>query len=156
LSVAKQTPSRVGLGVNPAVSTQRPGAGAPRLVADPSVTPAGPAAVEAWQRDVLAVLRQICHLLERRRPPARLTHGDRARLTALLPAIAGALGSDWFTAREILESDAPAVRVVRGALTARQIGRLLQRAEAATVEGYVVERGGFEVGATLWRVLATP
>lgn len=103
---------------------------------------------------VLDELRAIRHLLEQRRP-SRLTREDRARLTTLLPALGGVFGSELFVAREVLEHPAPALRLVRGELSARSIGRLLQRAEGEAVQGYTVERAGTEVGSTLWRVLAT-
>ena len=64
------------------------------------------------------------------------------------------MGSELFTTRELLEQDAPAVRIALGGVTARQLGRLLRRAEGAIVAGYTVQRDGVEVGAVLWRVLA--
>jgi len=65
------------------------------------------------------------------------------------------LGSDLFTSRELVEHEAAAVRIVVSRLTARQLGRLLKRAEGANVGGFMVQRQGSEVGSILWRVLAT-
>ena len=110
--------------------------------------------LSTWQQAVLDELRAIRVALERQPRPSHLTRGDRDRLAAILPAIAGSVGSDLFTAKELLEQHTPAVRLVLGHLTARQLGRLLQRAEGARVAGYTVQRDGTEVGAVLWRVLA--
>ena len=106
------------------------------------------------QRQQLAELQRIRQLLEQQRRPSHLTRGDRDKLTRILPAIAGALGSELFTARELLDQDAPALRLVLADLNARQVGRLLQRAEGENLEGFTVHRDGSEVGAVLWRVLA--
>jgi hypothetical protein len=86
-----------------------------------------------------------------------LSRTDHARLSRLLPAIAGAFGSERFTARDCLDQDAPpAIRIVMRGLNARRLGRLLQRGEGQVIAGYVVERTGLELGVVLWRVLQVP
>lgn len=102
---------------------------------------------------VLAELAVIRRLLEDR---PSLSRCDRQALSRLLPAIGGAVGDDLFLASEIASHRSPAVRVGRGTLTTRQIGRLLKRAEGIEVDGYVVSREGAEGGAVLWRVRAVP
>jgi hypothetical protein len=109
---------------------------------------------EEWRRDVLSVLRRICRVLEQQRRPSRMTRDDRARLAAMLPVIGGVFGPELFTAREVLKHDSPDLRLVRGPLNAKQIGRLLQRAEGEIVGGLTVQRDGSETGVILWRVLA--
>ena len=103
---------------------------------------------------MLEELRLIRHVLERDQP-SRLTRTDRETLARLLPAIGGVYGSDTFLAAEIATHRAPAIRVARGTLTARQVGRLLKRAEGTAVDGYVVTRLGAEDGAVLWQVAQT-
>jgi hypothetical protein len=121
----------------------------------PRPTATTPNPVDAWQAAVLVELRAIRSVLERQRRPSHLTRDDRDRLAKMLPPIGAVFGSALFTARELLEKDAPALRLVLGELNARQIGRLLQRAEGAAVGGLTVQREGIEVGAILWRVVAT-
>jgi hypothetical protein len=87
------------------------------------------------------------------RRTSTLTRRDRRLLTALLPAIVGAVGSEPKLASELLEE--PAVRVVAGDLTARQLGRLLRRSLGLAIAGFVVEQAGTEAHAVLWRVVAT-
>jgi len=115
-------------------------------------------AVLAELRAHTAELRAIRLLLEQwsHRPvmPSSLSRGDRAVLARLLPAIGGVLGSELFASADICESDAPALRLVRAGLTARQLGRLLRRAVGTPIAGYLVERVGAEAGVALWRVVA--
>jgi hypothetical protein len=87
------------------------------------------------------------------RTQSTLSREDRARLARLLPAIAGALGSEPFLARDLFEHAAPAVRLVRRGLTPRRIGRLFRRAAGEAVAGYLVEAVDVELGAVLWRVV---
>lgn len=91
-----------------------------------------------------------------RRRRRELSRSDRHRLARLLPAIAGALGSEPFLTRDLFESDSAALGFVLQGWTAIRIGRLFQRAEGAAVDGYVIERDGVELHATLWRVLQVP
>jgi hypothetical protein len=111
--------------------------------------------VAALLRELVAEVRGLRADLTRDRRPSRLTRHDRDRLVAILPAAGGVFGSELFTAKELLEHDAAALRLVLRGLTARQLGRLLQRAEGAVLGGYTVQRDGVKVGAVLWRVLAT-
>ena len=97
---------------------------------------------------------RVVALLERQRPPSHLTRRDRDRLAAILPVIAAHLGSEPILTRDILEDGSPALRLVVKSLSARSLGRLLQRAEGAAIGGYTVERAGMAAGAVLWRILA--
>jgi hypothetical protein len=104
--------------------------------------------------EILDVQRRILAALEQRRTPYPLTRADRMRLAPMLPAIAGALGSEPFTSRDLVADDAaPALRVVCGTLSIKQIGRLLARAEATPIDGWLVERCGVEINVTLWRIV---
>lgn len=91
-----------------------------------------------------------------RRPLSILSRADRGLLAQLLPAIGGVLGSDLFLVRDLFEADASALRVALGALTRKQVGRLLRRGEGQPVDNYLVERQGTETHATLWRVVQVP
>jgi hypothetical protein len=82
-----------------------------------------------------------------------LSPKDRGLIARLLLAIAGALGSEPFTSRDLRECAGAAI--VLAGLSVKQIGRLLARAEGHPVEGYLVERVGSEINVTLWRVLAS-
>lgn len=112
--------------------------------------------------EMLEVLREIRDLLRRSLEQARpargiLSRSDRARLSRLLPAIAGAYGSERFTARDLFEADAaPAVRLVVRGLNPRRVGRLFQRADQQAVDGYLVQRDGVELHAVLWRIQRVP
>lgn len=100
--------------------------------------------------------RQILERLEhqQRTTPPPLCRADLARLTRLLPAIAGALGSEDFTSRDLVEHAAPGLQLVLRGLSAKQVGRLLARAAGVEVGGWVVERRGLEINVGLWRVVA--
>jgi hypothetical protein len=79
-----------------------------------------------------------------RAPRPALSRADQALVHVLLPAIAGAVGSDWFVVHEVI------------ALAAVQlVGRLLRRASGRPVAGLLVERGGTESQRAQWRVVAT-
>ncbi|HXG70040.1 MAG TPA: hypothetical protein VNJ04_05430 [Gemmatimonadaceae bacterium] len=106
--------------------------------------------------DTLAVLQAIRGLLERQQRPSSLSRADRAVLVRLLPAIAGALGSEWFLSRDLLADHRPAMRLVLADLSSKRLGRLLLRADGVVIDGFVIERGGKELGATLFRVVAAP
>jgi hypothetical protein len=115
-----------------------------------------PGGVEAWQVEVLGELRQIRQLLQRQqRPVSALIRADQALLGRLLPAIAGALGSESFTSRDLVADSSPGLRLVLRDLSVKQIGRLLSRAEGIPLEGWVIERCGVEINVTLWRAVAT-
>jgi hypothetical protein len=109
------------------------------------------------QSDMLALLHEINAkldvLLARQRRP--LTRADRVILGRLLPAIAGALGSEPFVTRDLFDGEMPALRLVTRGLTPRQAGRLFGRAERRrqAIDGYIVQRDGSELHAALWRIV---
>jgi hypothetical protein len=109
----------------------------------------------AWQA-VLVELRAIRQLLERDRRPSPLTRRDRDRLALLLPAIGGVFGSELFLTRDVFESEAAALQLVRRGLNAKQVGRLLRRAADTPIDSYMVTRQGTEAGAVLWRLVQVP
>jgi hypothetical protein len=114
--------------------------------------------VAGTDRDLLAAilqeLRAIRVAIERETPvkKSKLSRADRDALTKFLPAIGGAFGSELFFAADVIESESAAVRLVRGKLTSKQLGRLLKRAVGVPVGGYVVTTDGEEAGSLLWRV----
>jgi hypothetical protein len=73
----------------------------------------------------LAALRARIDAVEHRLSPSTLRREDRAALERILPAIAGALGSDLFLSIEAVTSDNPALVLVLGAMDARRLGKLL-------------------------------
>jgi hypothetical protein len=91
--------------------------------------------------------------VEHRLSPSTLRREDRAALERILPAIAGALGSDLFLAIEAVTSDNPALVLVLGAMDARRLGKLLLRGADLPIDGYIVHAKGMEAGAVLWEVL---
>jgi hypothetical protein len=103
---------------------------------------------------MLAELRAIRVAIEH--PPKNshvsLSRADRDILARLLPAIGGAFGSELFLAADVIESDSPAVRPVRGKLTAKSLGKLLKRSAGVPVAGYLITAEGTEAGSLLWRV----
>jgi hypothetical protein len=103
------------------------------------------------QTDMLAAIRQA---LEQQRRPSSLSRRDRELLVAMLPAVAGALGSDPFASRDLAADSSPGLRLVLRDLSVKQIGRLLARAEGIPIEGWLVERCGVEINVALWRVVA--
>jgi hypothetical protein len=105
--------------------------------------------------EILEELRRIRQVLERDRRPSTLTRVDRAALGRLLPVLGAEFGSEAFTASEVLETDAPALRLVTSGVSAKQLGRLLLRAIGVPLDGLVVERAGVELHRTLWRIVAT-
>jgi hypothetical protein len=94
--------------------------------------------------------------IEYRLSPSTLRREDRAALERILPAIAGALGSELFLASEAVTSDNPALVLVLAGMNARRLGRLLRRGDGVPVAGYVVHARGTEAGAVLWEVLRVP
>ena len=104
-----------------------------------------------------AEVQRLSGVIERlQRPAAALSRADRGLLADLLPAIAGALGSQLFTTRELFEGGQPALAVVTASLNTRQVGRLLKRAEGQPIAGYMVQRDGEELHMVLWRVVQVP
>ena len=111
-----------------------------------------PEAIQVTLADVMRELVAIRILLEDRRRPSPLTRADLGVLTRLLPAIAGAFGSELFTSRD-LAADA-GVRVVLRGLSIKRVGKLLSRGAGIPINGLMVERAGHEINVNLWRVVA--
>ena len=115
------------------------------------------AVADPVQQAILAELKAIRALLEQhaRRPAPSLSRHDRAVLARVLPAIAGARGSEpfAFTSRDLRA--APALHVALRGFSVKQIGRLLARAENIPIDGWIVQRCGTEINVTLWRVVAS-
>jgi hypothetical protein len=108
-------------------------------------------AVPVTLDDVMRELVAIRALLEdRRRPP--LSRDDRDQLAQILPAAAGAWGSEPFASRE-LAADA-GVRVVLRGLSIKRVGKLLSRGTGTPINGLMLERAGHEINVNLWRVVA--
>ena len=97
----------------------------------------------------LVELRARMDAVEHRLSSSTLRREDRAALERILPAIAGALGSDCFLASEAVAS----ADLVFAGMNARRLGRLLRRADGVEVCGYVARASGMEGGAVLWSVL---
>jgi hypothetical protein len=101
----------------------------------------------------LAELRARMDAVEHRLSSSTLRREDRAALERILPAIAGALGSEYFLASEAVTSDNPALVLVLGAMDARRLGNLRRRGADLPIDGYIVHAQGMEAGAVLWQVL---
>jgi hypothetical protein len=99
-------------------------------------------------------LRARVAAIEHRLSHSTLRREDRATLERILPALAGALGSECFLAAEAVASNNPALVLVLAGMNARRLGRLLRRADGLEVCGYVARASGTEAGAILWSVLA--
>jgi hypothetical protein len=122
-----------------------------------SAVPVQPRAVDdesppTWAIELLAEVRQLRGDLARLQGRSTLSRADRRILSKLLPALAGALGSELFLSCELLEH--AAVGLVCKGMSARQLGRLLRRSTGVPVDGYLVERVDEEAGAVVWRVVA--
>jgi hypothetical protein len=105
-------------------------------------------------RAMLAELQAIRAAVEQPRRPLTVTRADRAYLVRLLPAVGGVFGSESFAARDLLEHDSAAVRLVVDGSTAKKLGQLLRRAEGHPIDGLMVERSGIELGVVLWQIVA--
>jgi hypothetical protein len=107
--------------------------------------------VDDLQAQVAELQTAVAELQGRtsRRP---LTTRDINRLRRWLPAIGGAMGSAWWTSRELLSSGAPAVQVALDGVDPRELGLLLRRAAGVPVGGLVIERAGKTHNAVQWRV----
>jgi len=130
-----------------------------RVIGVPSGFPRHDAGViEALLRELVAEVRGLrADLAARRSAPAALNRADRARLARMLPAIAGVYGSDRFAARDLVDADAPpALRLVTRGLTAQPLGSLFSRGAGVVIDGFVLERAGNELHATLWQVFRVP
>jgi hypothetical protein len=104
----------------------------------------------------LAELRARIDAVEHRLSSSRLRREDRAALGRILPALAGALGSEYFLAAEAVASHNPALVLVLGGMNARRLGKLLRRGADVPIDGYIVHPQGMEAGAVLWEVLGVP
>ena len=113
-----------------------------------------PLATDDLLRELIAEVRGLRADVQGRLTTPALSRTDRETLSRLLPAIVGALGSDSFLCRDLLDGDEyPGLRVVTAGLNSKKLGRLFQRAEGIAVDTYVVERDGSELNAVRWRVL---
>jgi len=129
-----------------------------------SARPAPESALSDVLADVVALLRDlVAEVRALRSDQARssrrsssLTREDRVLLARLLPAIGGTFGSELFVARELFEHDSAALHVVLRGLNARRVGRLLRRGEGHPIDGYLIQRDGHELHATLWRIVKVP
>jgi hypothetical protein len=109
-------------------------------------------------REVAGLLRGIRNdfALQRqaRQPATMLSREDRPILAKLLPAIAGALGSEPFLARDLFVSNSAGLRLVLSESNSKRIGRLFGRAAGEAIGGYLVEdTGAMELNSILWRVV---
>ena len=100
----------------------------------------------------LTLLEARVAAIEHRLSSSTLRREDCAVLERILPALAGALGSEYFLAREAVASANPALVLVLANLNARRLGKLLRRGNGVLVGGYVVHAQGMEAGAVLWEV----
>jgi hypothetical protein len=114
-----------------------------------AATTANTAAIETNTME----LRGLREALTRDRRPSPLSREDRTRLTKLLPAIGGVVGSELFLVHELFESGSAALRVALRGMNAMQVGRLLRRAVGVPIGGLLVEREATEAGVVLWRVV---
>ena len=105
---------------------------------------------EEFQREVLARLARIEKLLECRQPG----RSDEALMSKLLPAIAGKIGSDEFTTREVLRRIA--IAEIAGMGT-HKLGMLFARCVGMSIDGLAIERiSKPKASAVLWRCVAKP
>jgi hypothetical protein len=133
------------------MSARRPLAAPPRPLDVQTMSTSPDALVDALHALTSAVRELQADLRPRR--AGTLARADRRVLSAVLPALVGVVGSEPFTVSEALEHDA--VRLVVGARTAIQMGRLLRRATGVVIDGLVIERVGDEARRVLWRVVET-
>lgn len=99
----------------------------------------------------LAAMQARIDALEARLPPP--PKEDATLAARLLPALAGALGSEEFAAADALEYRA--IRVVVGDMSAKVLGRFLGRVQGTTVAGWRVQRAGEINKTVLWRVFSS-
>jgi hypothetical protein len=108
-----------------------------------------------WQTAVLAELRAIRAAIELRdRPVTQLTRADRAVLARLLPAVSGVYGPESFTARDLAEDDRPALRLVVGKRSVKQIAKLLSKAADTPVDSLMLQPQGLEFRVQTYRIVA--
>ena len=109
-----------------------------------------PVAAAVTLDDLMRQLVAIRALLEDERRPTPLNRADHELLTRLLPAIAGAFGSEPFASRDLFT--AAGVRVVVRDSSVKRIGQLLGRGVGTPINGLVIERAGHELSVCLWRL----
>lgn len=107
--------------------------------------------LDALARAIADLHAKVDRLLSRR--ALTLRRGDRAQLEKILPAVAGAIGSTEFLARELPAHASAAVRLVVRGLSVKALGRLLARAEGVPIDGFVVQRVGVEVNVAIWKIV---
>ena len=83
-----------------------------------------------------------------------MTRTDRAVLARLLPAVGGVYGAETFTARDLVEDDRPAVRLVVRGRSVKRLAKLLARADGLAIDGLTLHRMGLECQITTWRIVA--
>lgn len=107
-----------------------------------------------WRRVLaeLADVRARLTMLEATR--STLSPDDRDTLARILPAVAGALGSELWTVRQLRTSEHAGVRVVLEGIGSRRLGKLFARCAGMPIGGYVVERIAVESNAVVWQVRA--
>jgi hypothetical protein len=71
--------------------------------------------------------------VEARQSPSSLCRADREVLERILPAVAGALGSEYFLASEAVASENAALVLVLAGMNARRLGKLLRRGDGVPV-----------------------
>jgi hypothetical protein len=104
----------------------------------------------------LEVLQQILQAVTQpcQKAQSTLSRTDRATLTRLLPAVAGVLGPETFSARDLAEDDRPAVRIVVQGRSVKRLGKLLSRADGIAIDGLMLQRQGLEYQVTTWQIVA--
>lgn len=125
---------------------RHPAAAQPVLVSHP---------IETLLRELVAEVRGLrADLARQGRPDSTLSRADRAQLAQMLPAIAGVYGPETFSARDLVEDDRPAVRLVVQGRSVKQLGKLLARADGVAIEGLMLQRQGREYQVTQWQIVA--
>jgi hypothetical protein len=101
--------------------------------------------------NILCEIRELRAILK----PRKCSDADVKILQKLLPAIGGVFGSNPVTVREILSDRAIRTLFPGGP---GSLGNLLARAaaDAANIDGYLVQRVGIEHAAVLWGVCRLP
>ncbi len=102
--------------------------------------------------EILGRLR-VLEAAEEERKRGRLRRGDAQELERIWPVVGGALGSEWFTIRELRASEHVAVQLVLSDWSSRRLGKLFARAVGASIAGFVLEQSGRSHGAACWRVV---
>jgi len=99
------------------------------------------------QQQIAELRRQLAQL-EAQARSAR----DAALATALLPALAFAVGDEPFQADDISEAREPNIRYVVGRCSTRSIGKFLCRIQGRPFGGYVIVDVGKVFNRRQWRL----